>query len=189
MSMRAFIAVDISEETRAAAEKLINTLRDTGADVKWVRPRNLHITLKFLGNISADEAERVSARLGEVAGEFGEFGFSVSGVGAFPDIRRPRVIWMGISNGERLLRLAKDVEQAMEAEGFRPERRPFSPHITIGRTRSPRGIDKLTGELVKYRVTGFGSHRVHSINLVQSLLKKEGAEYRVVFAAPLRRIG
>lgn len=188
MSIRSFIALSLNEEIKKAVGELIDGLRKTGADVKWVTPRNLHLTLKFLGSIDESMVSPLSEHLREIAGRHSALSFSLNGTGAFPDQKRPRVIWIGLRMYEPLLEIFREIDEALAGEGFEKESRPFSPHITIGRVRSLKGIDKLMLELVKYKGSSFGEQEVKTIHLMQSTLKPGGAEYSTLFEAPLRRI-
>ncbi len=187
MSIRSFIAVQLSNELKTSIGDSIKTLKKSGADVKWVKTENLHVSLKFLGNIEEDQVGSISSLITDIALRHNNFDFTLMGTGVFPDYRRARVLWVGIRDHNHLLRIANDIEDAMEREGFDRERRPFSPHITIGRVRSPKGIDKLTAELVKYSSMDFGTQSAGSIHLIKSTLKPGGAEYITITSAPLRR--
>jgi 2'-5' RNA ligase len=187
MSIRSFIAVQLSDELKTGIGNSITIFKKTGADVKWIKPENLHITLKFLGNIEEDQIGPIASHISDIALKHANFNFTLIGTGAFPDYRRARVLWIGIRDHNHLLSVVRDIENSMEREGFDRDRRPFSPHITIGRVRSPRGIDKLTAELVKYRNMDFGTQSAGSIHLIKSVLKPGGAEYSTISSAPLRR--
>jgi len=187
MKIRAFIAIQIEDTIKGPLGDLIKTLKHSGADIKWVRPENLHLTLKFLGNIDREQVTAISDHLDAAGNGHVPFSFSLIGTGAFPDLRRPRVIWTGLRGYEPILKIFKDIDTLMEREGFPREKRPFSPHITLGRVRSLQGIDKLLEELVKYKGAGFGTQTVDSLHLMKSVLKPGGPEYSLLHAAPLRR--
>jgi 2'-5' RNA ligase len=187
MKIRSFIAILLAEEMKRIVGDLIAQLKKFNADIKWVNPHNLHLTLKFLGYVEEEQVQPISDRLREIALRYSVFPFGLSGTGVFPDLKRPRVIWTGVQGYEEILKIYKDIESAMEAEGFDRETRALSPHITVGRVRSPRGIDKLTQELVKYKGTDFGRQTAEGIHLMESVLKSGGAEYRSLYEAPLRR--
>jgi 2'-5' RNA ligase len=187
MSIRCFIAVQIGDDLKISIGDTIKILKKSCADVKWVKTENLHITLKFLGSIEEDQVGSISSRITDIALKHNNFDFTLMGTGVFPDYRRARVLWVGIRDHNHLLKIANEIEDAMECEGFDRERRPFSPHITIGRVRSPKGIDKLTAELVKYKSMDFGTQFAGSIHLIKSTLKPGGAEYNTITSAPLRR--
>jgi 2'-5' RNA ligase len=181
-TVRAFIAVDIEEP--AVVARLVR-IRDsfvaTGAPMKPVEDQNMHITLRFLGNIPlslADEIERVirEARPRRVV-------IRLKGVGAFPSISRPRVIWVGVEEGEgfrELRRLYEEIERGLRRLGFRPEREEFVPHVTLARLKGSRNIDrvvKLLGELADVEV---GEVVLESVRLKQSILTPRGPIYRTL---------
>ena len=137
--VRLFVAVFPPPDVQQAAAAVIETLRRPGDGVSWVRPDNLHYTLRFIGEVGEDGARRVAEAAGVTAGRHTAFDAALGGVGAFPNARRARVIWLGMTSGEReLVALARDLEAALEPRGFPRDSRPFSPHLTLGRVREPR---------------------------------------------------
>ncbi|MDH5638100.1 MAG: RNA 2',3'-cyclic phosphodiesterase, partial [Nitrospinota bacterium] len=137
--MRLFFAVDISEGVRQAAGELLRSIDTPKAMVKWIQPDNLHITLKFLGETPSGKLEAIVSAARKVASTHGRMSVEVSGMGVFPDQKKPRVVWLGIKGDTaRLQKLAGDLDEAMAQEGFAKENRPFSPHLTIGRVRDPK---------------------------------------------------
>jgi 2'-5' RNA ligase len=187
MSIRSFISINLHDDLKTKIDGIVKLFKETGADVRWVKTENLHLTLKFLGNIDSDKVDAISSRIRNIADRYDDFSFTLVGTGTFPDLRRPRIIWIGIKDHDNFLKIAKEVERAMEQEGFDKEKRPFSPHITVGRVRSLKGIDKLSMELVKYKGMDFGSQSADSIHLMKSTLKKGGAEYNAISSTRLRR--
>lgn len=188
-TIRSFIAIELLEQIEKSLETIQSKLKNSGADVKWVKPQNIHLTLKFLGNRSPQELEEIKKILDEVAADFGKrcpgqsssFNISLSEIGAFPRLNYPRVIWIGIKEGsQETTRLAEDVEQSLEKIGIPKEDRPFSPHLTLGRLRSPKGrerlkefVEKLNSEL---GVTSY-EQRVDHLTLFQSTLTPSGPIY------------
>jgi 2'-5' RNA ligase len=146
--MRLFVAVPFPAETKNQLGKLIDDWRKSGDKVGWVKKENLHLTLKFLGETSIDQLEQLKKRLAEnLTGEV-TFPFSLSGAGAFPNLNRPRVLWVGVTEGkERLANLAQKMEQATVPLGFAPEERGFSAHLTLGRVKDSRLSGGLLGQL------------------------------------------
>jgi 2'-5' RNA ligase len=177
--IRAFIAVEISKEGKAFLEKLSTELQRTRADVKWVRAAGIHLTLKFLGQVREDMVPVLGEELTPVFSEFRPFSIQISGLGAFPGLGRPRVIWAGLSDSSGTLPLmAARLEDTLEGFGFVREKRPFSPHLTIGRVRSNTGLGEMV-EAVRERtdIAGPLFTADHAV-LFQSILKPSGAEYR-----------
>lgn len=183
--MRTFIAVEISEEARGAVARLQEQLKEAGADVNWVEPENLHLTLKFLGEIEEARVPLLTEALSSSL-QTPLFTFSLEGVGAFPRPQHPKVFWVGINEGKGpLLELARELESACNRCGFPPEERPFSPHLTIGRVHSPQGLNRLTQKLQAAEFRG-GSTEAKEIILFQSTLGPAGSVYQPLQKFPLR---
>jgi 2'-5' RNA ligase len=181
-TIRAFIAVPVGDEIRSAVETVEEELKRIGADVKWVKPGNVHLTLKFLGNIRPDDVEPLKAALGEaLSGEAG-FEAAVAGLGTFPRGRgKPRVVWMGLEEGaERLKDLAARVDDACASLGFEHEARPFAGHLTIGRSRRGGGRLPELAEAVTKLLFNPLQLKVDRVNLVRSRLSPEGPTYTVL---------
>lgn len=176
--MRCFIAIDIDEEIKKAISKLQNELTDCKADLRWVRPENIHLTLKFLGNVEEKRLDKIKARLTDVCIKHNRFTIEVKGMGVFPDKRRPRVLWVDVKDNSPLTVLQRELEDAMASIGFEKENRRFSPHLTIGRFRSLKGIEALYDKIQLHKDDSFGLMDVKSVFLMESRLKPSGSEYR-----------
>lgn len=176
-SIRCFIAVNIPDEIKKSVSAMTAELRSSGADVKWPAIENLHITLKFLGNTDDSAIPKIKGALDDLAKRHESFNAGLKGAGAFPNIKHPRVVWIGVMDGEKLSALAGDVESSMAVLGYAPETRGFSPHLTIGRTRSMRGIAALQKEINAIKDAAFGEFRVDRIALMKSELSPSGAKY------------
>lgn len=185
--MRTFIAVDLAPELKANLQDLVRRLKGKGGDVKWVGPHGLHLTLKFLGEISPEEARTVETVLRDVAGRHAAFPVEVKGTGVFPPgAKNPRVLWTDIEAGPVLAALQKDLELELEKAGFPREERPFRPHLTLGRVKSSRGMPDTLAELERHREAAFGRMIVSRLTFFQSTLRPTGAEYSVLAEAELR---
>ncbi len=190
--IRAFIAADLPEDLRHALERVTRHLKGElkGIPIRWVPPENIHLTLKFLGEVSQRNLPFLVELLqGEVADQR-PFEFGVGGLGAFPDIRRPRVIWVGVKGPKELHDLHHAVENAMEKIGYARESRPFEPHLTLGRisrNATPEEVRRVSEVLRAVQVGFLGSALVEEIYLYRSDLKPTGAVYTRLAAAPLRR--
>jgi len=184
MAIRSFVALELSDEVRERLTELLKRLRQTNAAVKWVEPENLHLTLKFLGEVQEEQIEAVVEALKIVAQVTEPFPFTVRGVGGFPDLRRPRVLWVGVEPTPPLMRLQQIVEQAMEQLGFPPEERDFHPHITLGRVKAVAGLEKVRAILSEYIGVTFGSVPVKHMTLFRSDLSREGPTYTPIALLP-----
>jgi len=181
--VRTFIAIDLDAGLKAALQALVGGLgRFPGSrSVRWVGAAGMHLTLKFLGEISDEQAARISIVLEEVALRNRAFDLALAGTGAFPPGRRdPRVFWVGITSAPPLLALQEDIEAEMEKLGFEREKRRFHPHLTLGRVRFPSRLDPIIQEMGKYQEQKFGDMRVEKFTFFQSTLKPSGAEYTVL---------
>jgi 2'-5' RNA ligase len=146
--MRTFIAIELPQEVKDKLAELQALLKKAGADVKWIEPENIHLTLKFLGEIDEDKSAKVAAAIEDIAKKSKQFRMSLASLGAFPRIEFPRIIWVGIDKGDKeITELAKVLEEKIEKLGIPKEERRFSSHITIGRVRSPLNKDKLAQAL------------------------------------------
>ncbi|MBL7151251.1 MAG: RNA 2',3'-cyclic phosphodiesterase [Candidatus Omnitrophica bacterium] len=188
--MRAFIAIELPKEIKDALSTLQEELKSSGADVKWVAPDNIHLTLKFLGEIDDKKADEVSKIIEEAAKNNVSFIIRLASVGVFPKINYPRVIWAGIDTGGRESeKLAAGLQEQLAAIGIPREERPFSSHITIGRVRSLQNKDKLIEGL--NNLTGYFEAKkpqfpVNKITLFKSTLTPKGPLYEIQKEASLK---
>jgi 2'-5' RNA ligase len=178
-TVRAFVAVSVDDAVENAVAALVDELRAGRNDggIRWVRRGNLHLTLKFLGPaVPAGKLEPLKPMLERIAAETAPFELSVRGVGGFPSLERPRVIWVGLE-GEGLGQLARRVEEAAVRCGFEAEKRAFTGHLTIGRVGSYRGFDTIRRALQAARERDFGRSRIDALTLYRSTLGPEGSVY------------
>jgi 2'-5' RNA ligase len=172
--VRAFVALKLAPPVEAAVADFIATLRATsdapGDGVRWTRRDKLHLTLRFLGDrVAASSLERLAGTLEEIANATADFEIGVRGLGAFPDFSRPRVIWIALESAE-LAAVAARIERAAVGAGFAPERRAFTPHLTIARMRNLTGWSELRREIEAARDRDFGSTEAQSLFLFRSVL-------------------
>lgn len=182
--MRVFVALDIPEAVRAALAGLVARLQPTCRGARWVRVAGLHVTLKFIGEISAEKVARVRAALGTIRGT-GPVEMQFRNVGFFPNARHPRVFWTGIEAGPELVGLATQIEAVLEPLDIPRESRAFKPHLTLARFKSEDGLPQLRDELAKMSALEFGSARATEFHLYESKLRREGAEYTRLASFPL----
>jgi 2'-5' RNA ligase len=191
--MRLFVALEIDEDVRRAAEDVIGMLRRklarlAGAEsVKWVPPRNLHVTLRFIGFVDEATASAVREALAPPIA-VPAFAVMYSGAGAFPPSGSPRVLWIGITAGEAPMReLAAEVERRLSQAGLAggPGASPFHPHLTVGRLRQPvAGAGRAIREILR-EVGGIGTSAVSQITLFESRLSPKGPDYTPVLRSAL----
>ena len=185
--MRLFLAVDFEQELRRALREATAPLRALIPDAGWVAEDRLHLTLKFLGEQPDTLVKPLTASMHEIAGRHWPVPMRLGGVGAFPSLRRPRVIWVGIAPTPKLELLQNDVEEGCSALGVEVDGKPFRPHLTIGRLRGTEDRDAVRELARVAREIRFRADTVVStIDLVHSALTTEGPRYARLASAPLR---
>jgi 2'-5' RNA ligase len=180
--IRAFIAIELPSQIKAALAQLQDNLRTSkSASVKWVDPEGIHLTLKFLGNVDESEISALTKTLSEAVRGVAPFSIQLGDPGAFPNAHAPRVVWVGVGGEiEPLLILHNNIDRVLAPLGFPPEKRTFSPHLTLGRVREETlpGERRRLGENVATLKTGVkSSFKAESLSLMRSKLSREGATY------------
>lgn len=177
-TIRTFIAIEIPT---AIQEKLIEIQTDLAkfvGRVSWVKRGNIHITLKFLGDVQANQIESISSALKQIAQTHSSFNINFGGIGVFPNPRRPRVIWVGITSGaEEMTKLAEDIENSLQNLGFPREKRGFTPHLTLARIKRPLNLQAVSSKFNQYDNLDIPSLKVDNITLIQSQLHPQGSIY------------
>lgn len=185
---RAFISVELDAGLQRVVGDLQERMRNSGARLRWVKPHNVHFTLRFLGEIPAAQLARAVVAVRETARAASPFTVTIAGLGAFPNFDRPQVIWLGSSEGaEGLQRLAGDLEAALARQGFDPESRPFRPHLTLGRARDDRQWGDLVRALQRFRDQEIGRQEVRTLTVMESQLSAEGPVYTAREQVPLNQ--
>jgi 2'-5' RNA ligase len=184
-SIRSFIAIELPEPVRRQIEAFVQELKKSDAQVGWVRIEGVHLTLKFLGNVAPELIEEIKPALARAASQMGPIRIEPAGCGAFPTIKLPRVIWVGLAGQiSSLVELARRVEAAMVPLGFKPEDRPFKPHLTVGRVKGRGGLQVLQQILVAHREFTAEPFDAAEVVLYKSDLRPDGARYTPLFKAP-----
>lgn len=192
--MRAFIAIELSNEIRGSLAQIESHLKYSGADVKWVEKDNIHLTLKFLGEITEEKSEKIKYILDEIAKQTKPFELSLKiseegsapFLGAFPNLDHPRVIWVGLDKGAAESRLAAEkVDDALLKIGFQKESRPFAAHLTIGRVRSPKNKEALKEKISNLQFKAYSLQLIDAITLFQSSLTPKGPIYTKIHESKL----
>lgn len=184
--MRTFVAIEISHEAKSVIAELQNKLRDADGDVSWTRPDNIHLTLKFLGEISESLIADSARVCLECATASNSLDLHLSSVGAFPDSRQPRVLWVGLGGDlDPLVQLQKDLDERLSRIGFEREPKPFRAHLTMGRVKSRRNSRALMAIAKDYRLPP-SPFRVTEIVLMRSQLHPAGSRYTRLANAALQ---
>lgn len=187
--LRAFIAIDIPPEIKQAISSQTASLRkESGRAARWVDAENIHLTLKFLGNVSSANLELLAQALQAECAQTAPFTVSLEGLGCFPNPRRPRVLWIGLVVPPGLTRLQRQVEASTARLGYAADDKPFSPHLTIGRAReqaAPAELQALRSLLEQTTVASLGTFNVNEVHLYKSDLKPQGPTYTRLATARL----
>jgi len=177
--MRLFVALEIPSTVRENLASLLESLRAVSPQTRWVRLENLHVTLKFIGEVPQAKLAGIRGALAGVRSEQ-PVTLDFRGLGFFPNEKRPRVFWAGIEASPNLKTLAADIEGATEKLGIPREPRPFSPHLTLARFEPPRLPERLCAAIRENAAREFSSLRTNKFHLIESKLKSSGAEYTTV---------
>jgi 2'-5' RNA ligase len=177
--VRTFIAVELTPGVRSRARQLMDRFRASGENVRWVEPDNLHLTLSFLGEVDVLEIPEICTTTKQAVGDFEPFDIDVRGVGAFPDLQRPRTIWIGVTEGaEEMIALHDSLEKGLAKLGYRPENRRYRPHLTLGRVKhSPQGIGELGTLIQQNQDYQADTMSVCEVMVFSSRLDRHGPEY------------
>ncbi len=184
--MRIFVALEMPPAIKEAAAAIQCELMKSKASVGWVRSEGMHLTLKFLGEVSPPQMHEIETTLGRDAEGTGSLKITVRGIGVFPNLKNPRVIWLGIDpEDDRLSQLQERIDHGLEPLGFRLEERKFHPHLTLGRVRSSLSLDDLMKAITAHTNFLAGECVLDQLHLIQSELKPGGAVYTKLWSVAL----
>ena len=188
--IRSFIAIDLPDSLNAALEKASEQLQDLlgGLPVRWVPVQNIHLTLKFLGDVSENNIPMIEAIVRTEAAQHRIFEISVGGFGVFPNTARPRVLWVGVESPDELINLQRRIDIESARLGYAPDQRVFSPHLTFGRVSrnaSPKQIRKASDQLRNHRIGFLGAARIENVTLFRSDLGPDGAVYSKIYTGKI----
>ncbi len=185
MVLRLFIAIDVPEDIKQELRLIQDSLSICPSRVRWTGPDGIHLTLRFLGNVDENRIGEIEGMLDQATKGYSPFELIVEDVGCFPDIRKPRVIWAGVHGDDTLLSIHGEIEEGLFRLGFMKEKRPFHPHLTLGRIKEAYRMEwkELIGPFMGKE---FGRFWVRGIILFQSILRPTGAIYKKVSESELR---
>ncbi|MCB2178915.1 RNA 2',3'-cyclic phosphodiesterase [bacterium] len=188
--IRSFIAVDLPDALNTALEKASKELQQELSDspVRWVPVNNIHLTLKFLGDVSDNNIPVLQTILRTEAANHHIFEVSIGGFGVFPNAIRPRVLWVGVEAPDELMSLQRRIDMETARLGYAPDQRPFNPHLTLGRVSrnaSPAQVRKIGDFLKKHKIGFLGAARIETVTLYRSDLSPSGAVYSKIKTAKL----
>jgi RNA 2',3'-cyclic 3'-phosphodiesterase len=181
--VRLFVALDLPDAVRRALAELIANLKPKSRGARWVQPENLHITLKFIGHVGNEKLSPIQSELSSIhAAQPIELHFR--GMGFFPNERRPSAFWCGVAGSPNLVELAADINRALVPLSIEAETRPFTPHLTLARFKSDKGVREVVQAATDMKSTDFGAATETNFHLYESLLKSTGAQYNRVASFP-----
>ena len=184
--MRLFVAIDLPAGVKARAEEIQQILRPAARGIKWVDAHNFHLTVKFLGEVDPVQVPTIQRELDGCAQASVPFSLEVEGLGAFPNLRRPRVVWLGVTGELAAMRqLARRVDKSLSALGYPPEKGRFTAHLTLGRAREPAPAPELEKALTQGQTAKAGALSVGELRLMRSDLGGPEPIYEVVSRHPL----
>jgi 2'-5' RNA ligase len=185
--IRSFVSIDLEDANiLSQVESIMSSLSSLGGDLKPVEAENIHLTLKFLGNVSPTRLDEIKSALAQVT--FPAFSLEIKGAGAFPNLKRMNVVWVGVGEGwSRVELIFEQTEKLLHQLGFSRETRPFSPHITVARVKSGRKRDEIAAFLGHLTDESFGTFPVESVRLKQSVLSPSGPKYSTLYEVPARK--
>ncbi len=191
--IRTFIAVDLPPSVKEALDQVSLQLQEKLPDtpVRWVRTEKIHLTLKFLGDVSRENISMVEKILQAEASKRQAMEIGIGGIGAFPKLRHPRVIWVGVEAPSELFDLQRGIEDGVARLGYNYDKYDFTPHLTLGRISrkaSARDVRRVGKELHDFQVGFIGVARIDEVHLYRSDLQPEGAKYTRLYTAPLREL-
>jgi 2'-5' RNA ligase len=177
-TVRAFIACSLDEATKERIRELSARLQKIDSGVKWVRPEAMHLTLRFLGNVDGDDIELAGEAIEEAGAGVAPVQVVVGGHGTFPPGKKPRVIWLGLKQGgDELYSIYERLEKSLQAKGLGPADKAFRPHLTLGRVKSPKGVNRVLKDLEEVGDRVLGEFTAREITLFKSELHPSGAVY------------
>ena len=174
--LRAFLAIDIDEDLKAKIYKVIKEFKQIDANIKYVDLENLHLTLKFFGDIDTEGIDLLSSKISNVVNDFDSFKIKIKGCGAFPNTKRIKVIWLGLEDDEIVKMLHDELDKEFVKLGFDKDKK-FSSHLTIGRMKSAKGKNKVKSTIEEFEEVDIGEMSVDKIILKKSTLTPQGPIY------------
>lgn len=187
-TIRSFIAIELEEDIRNKLCDITSEIKEMDNKIRWVKKESLHLTLKFLGDITAKKQKKIENILSEIGLSTHSFIISLIGLGAFPNFSRPHVLWAGVMKGaDHITNLVSEINKALHSEGFEREKRKYVPHITLARIKAIKDKDSFKEKVLQNKETFFAEQAVPMISLMKSELTPQGAIYTTLKEIPLEK--
>lgn len=184
--LRTFIAIELPGEIQKKLGEFSESIKNPQDRVTWVSSNNIHVTLKFLGDVPIGDIDSIRDIISAVAKNYSSFEAAIKGTGVFPDPRSPRVVWIGIDTGkEKIKNIYMDLEERLASIGIPKEERSFTPHLTLGRVKYIKDVKRFTEGISKHKEDLFGNFTADSISLIKSTLTPKGSVYETLYRMPL----
>ena len=184
--IRSFLAIELPSVIAKGIERVQHDLKQSRADVRWIEPSRIHLTLKFFGNIDEEACDEIMDAVGKAVSGVEPFTLNVKGLSAFPGWKNPRVVWLGVEDGGGVVKpLQRAIEECLQEIGYPREARDFKPHLTVGRVRSGRGKPELLRRMEDLLHINLGEFRVERLVLFKSDLRPTGPIYTELRALKL----
>jgi 2'-5' RNA ligase len=185
--VRTFIAIELSDTAKERLSEIQKQLQQLELDVKWIEPENIHLTLRFLGDLTQKQLKSITEAMPQWVTGVPPFSIAITGLGAFPSPQKPKVIWAGVNdNSGEMSRLAEQIEQGINQCGISKADREFSPHITIGRVKELKNISCLTETVPGYAISPALEQTISKVTLFKSTLSAQGSIYKVLTQVDLQ---
>lgn len=186
-TVRVFIAIEITKKTQDELANLAGLYKDPHDKVTWVAPNNIHLTLKFLGNVPEKDIDRIKDVLSDLSKRYSRFEAEVKGLGVFPSEKSPRVVWAGVDKGrENIKSICGDLEEKLAQIGFPKEERGFTPHFTLGRVKYIKDTKKFAEKISTHKSDFIDKIDIKDISLIKSKLTPEGSVYEALYRAEFK---
>lgn len=185
--MRTFVAIELDQTIKDNLSSLVQKLDTGDRNIKWVKSQGMHLTLKFLGEVSENQIPEIQTVLDRLAKDYSRFQLSLKGTGTFPPAARiPRVVWVGIEKNDALQNIQARVENELHKIRFPKEKRKYHPHLTLGRVKGSQNLQTVMETLNQHKEEEFGKMTVNKLTLFKSTLKPTGAEYTILAESYLK---
>lgn len=177
-NLRLFLAIDIPSNIREELTKIQSQFKSLDLDASWVRPGNIHLTLKFLGNTEPEKIPQIVEVMNTCVNSIGPFSLSLTKIGGFPNLNRPRVLWVGLADSQgSLVSAQKNIDRNLSRLGYDTDNKPFFPHLTLARFKSPKGGQEIKHKIASFNMDENKPFTITSIKLYKSELTPRGAIY------------
>ena len=187
--MRLFIALPLPSLVEKRLSEIISDLKNAGGNIKWVKPENIHLTVRFLGETDKDQVPLIKEIIDNISTKYNSYNLTLDRLGGFPNLNKPRVIWAGLVDDDQIgimTRMVKEVEYEIRRLGFKPDDKRFRPHLTLGRIKAPVGLDALLDKINSFHLESINI-KLDRLRLFKSTLTPQGPIYESLHEVKLEK--